>query len=375
MSDVDIDAVVVGAGVVGLAVARHLAERGCEVFVLERAPRIGSETSSRNSEVIHAGIYYPPASLKAELCVAGKLKLYDYLRRHHIDHRQCGKLVVATEQTQIDQLRVIEDRARAAGVHDLTWLGRSEIGELEPNVRAVAGLLSPSTGILDTHGFMTQLRADLEALGGMVILKAELLSGQRSRGPGFELSVASEGPCRLRSRYVVNAAGLHAREVLSRLLGGRVPDRAPQQYYAIGHYYGYHSAPPFQRLVYPTPDRDGLGVHATLDISGQVRFGPDVRWLERIDYAFDDSQREAFVEAIRRYFPHVRTESLQPGYTGIRPKLKGPGEGPSDFCILTKAEHGLLGLVSLHGIESPGLTAALALAERVGRTLFEADGE
>lgn len=357
MSDYEVEAVVVGAGVVGLATARALAMRGLETVVLEQAALIGSETSSRNSEVIHAGIYYPPGSAKARLCVAGKTLLYEYLAQHQLDHARCGKLIVATADDERPALATIAERAVQAGVTDLEAVDAAQIGELEPQVRGVAGLLSPSTGIIDSHQYMTQLQADLEAHGGIVALNTRLCAARFEEG-GHLLQLDDESG-RLRCRYLVNAAGLYAREVLLGTLGAH--PAVPEQHYAIGHYYSYAGAPPFERLVYPTPVAGGLGVHATLDLAGQVRFGPDVRWRDGIDYTFDDGERATFAEAIRRYYPGLQSERLQPGYTGIRPKLARDGD--TDFKMLGTAQHGRERLLSLHGIESPGLTASLAIAQ------------
>lgn len=363
MADYQTEAVVIGAGVVGLAVARGLALRGLETLVLERAPLIGSETSSRNSEVIHAGIYYPPGSRKAQLCVRGKALLYDYATATGIDHAQCGKLIVATTPAECGQLEIIAERARQAGVHDLEALSGQAVQHLEPQVRGVQGLLSPSTGIIDSHQFMLQLQADLEACGGTVAVNTAVASGRSQAGGGSELQLADGSS--LGCQVLVNAAGLNAREVLLALLPQVQQAVAPQQHYAIGHYYSYSGAAPFTRLVYPTPSPGGLGIHATIDLAGQVRFGPDVRWLAAVDYHFDDSQRDAFACAIRRYYPALDSARLQPGYTGIRPKLRGQGAGDTDFTLLTAQHHGQRGLLSLHGIESPGLTASLAIAQWV----------
>ncbi|MFK7914884.1 MAG: NAD(P)/FAD-dependent oxidoreductase [Pseudomonadales bacterium] len=364
MADYAVDAVVVGAGVVGLAVARALALRGLETLVLERASLIGSETSSRNSEVIHAGIYYPAGSAKARLCVAGRHLLYEYLQDNGIDHARCGKLIAATTAAEVAALDTIAARARQAGVHDLQTLTAAESEALEPRVQAVAGLLSPATGIVDSHQYMLQLQADIEANGGLVALNTALDRATWVDGKHELVLGCAAGT--LSARYLVNAAGLAARTVLQSILGsGSV---LPEQHFAIGHYYAYPGAAPFARLVYPTPVAGGLGVHATIDLAGQVRFGPDVRWLPTVDYRFDDSRREAFVAAIRRYFPGLDAARLQPGYTGIRPKLSRSAE--TDFTLLGPDQLGRPGLLSLHGIESPGLTASLAIANAVVERLF-----
>ncbi|MEM1435005.1 MAG: NAD(P)/FAD-dependent oxidoreductase [Pseudomonadota bacterium] len=369
MAEYQVEAVVIGGGVVGLACARELAQRGIETVLLEAADTIGSETSSRNSEVIHAGIYYPPGSAKAALCVRGKGLLYEYLQSHGISHRRCGKLIVATRAEELSRLREIQDRALAAGVPDLEPLDQALVARLEPAVRAVAGVLSPSTGILDSHQFMLQLQADIEALGGTVLLRHQVTGGRLQDGQ-LRLRLAPE--LELGCRYLINATGNAARAVLASLLGAGA--ELPEQHYAVGHYYSYSGGSPFRRLVYPVPVAGGLGIHATLDLAGQVRFGPDVRWRSAVDYTFDDSERPAFAAAIERYFPAVESRRLQPAYTGVRPKLLGPGAGDTDFLLLDEASHGYAGLLSLHGIESPGLTASLAIAEQVCDRLLGSQG-
>ena len=351
-----LDCLVVGAGAVGLAVACELARKGREVVVAERAEVIGGESSSRNSEVIHAGIYYPQGSLKAHLCVAGKALLYDYCASRQVAHRRCGKIIVATSEAQLETLTGYCASALANGVGALEWLDENAVRELEPEVAALAGVHSPSTGIIDSHGFMQSLLGELESLGGALALNAEVTRIQRN---GRRLRVTAEG-CELDARWVVNSAGLEAPNV-ARML---TPD-APAAHYARGRYYAYSGPSPFRRLVYPVAESGGLGVHVTLDLGGQARFGPDVRWIDRIDYSFDDSQREAFIHAIRRYYPGLDESRLHPGYTGIRPKITAPGAPAADFRIDGPAEHRVPGLVNLLGIESPGLTASLAIANAV----------
>lgn len=360
------DAAVIGAGVIGLAVARALAQSGLETVILERGDRIGAETSSRNSEVIHAGLHYPPGSLKARSCARGKGLLYDYLETHRVPHRRCGKLIVASGPEAAPALEAIRGRAADCGVDDLELLTAAEVGEMEPAVRADFALLSPSSGIVDSHQLMLSLLGEVEAAGGMLSLNSPLESAALSRSGGHRLQVGGAACFALGCRIVVNAAGLFAGEVWRRL---GAPGAAPPQYLAKGHYYGYAAAAPFSRLVYPLPAESGLGVHATLDLGGQIRFGPDVRWVDRMDYTFDDSERAAFESAIRGYFPGLDASRLQPGYTGIRPKLVGPGEPAADFLLLEQSAHGVPGFCSLHGIESPGLTACLAIAERVAENL------
>ena len=349
------DVVVIGAGVVGLAAARALGQTGREVVVLERHDVIGAEISSRNSEVIHAGIYYPIGSAKATLCVRGKALLYQHCADHNVPHQRIGKIIVATAEAQLDTLREYQARAHANGVGELPWLTRTELRALEPQVEALAGVYSESTGIIDSHAFMLSLVGDLEAAGGVVAYRTTV----RDLAPhGTRLRVRC-GDFDLDADVVVNAGGLHA-PALAALLGG-----SRRGYYAKGHYYTLSGASPFSRLVYPVAEPGGLGVHVTLDLGGQARFGPDVVWQEDQDYAFDNANFDRFVAAIRRYYPALAPEQLHPGYTGIRPKLVPAGAPAADFVIEGPQESGVPGLVNLLGIESPGLTASLAIAERV----------
>lgn len=358
-----VECVVVGAGAVGLAVARALALAGREVMVLEKERWIGSETSSRNSEVIHAGIYYPKGSLKARLCVAGKQRLYAYCAERGIAHRRLGKLIVACNEAEIAVIDGVRQRAAANGVGDLEWLGSSELGALEPALAAVGAYFSPSTGIVDSHGLMLALEADLEAAGGMVVLRAPVISG-RAGGDGFLLEIGGAEPMRLACRLLVNSAGIHAPSV-ARRIAGIAPSSIPRDYFCRGVYFTLAGRSPFRHLIYPVPEAAGLGVHLTLDLAGQARFGPDVEWIDGIDYTVDPRRGERFYAAIRRYWPALRDGALQPGYAGIRPKISGPDEPAADFRLQGPAEHGVAGLVNLYGIESPGLTATLALADEV----------
>jgi L-2-hydroxyglutarate oxidase LhgO len=358
-----VDTVVIGAGVVGLAIARAFALAGREVIVLESESAIGTGTSSRNSEVIHAGIYYPTGSLKARLCVAGREALYPYLDERGIAHRRCGKLIVATDQGQIAGLERLHAQARANGVSDLRVLEAREARALEPELSCVAALESPSTGIIDSHGFMLGLRGDAEDHGAAVALLSPLLAG-RIRQDGIELDVGGAEPMRLRARTVVNSAGLFAQRV-ARSIEGFPAEHIPPSYYCKGNYFSLSGRSPFARLVYPAPESAGLGVHLTLDMAGQARFGPDVEWIERIDYDVDPERGRVFYDAIRRYWPKLRDGSLQPAYCGIRPKIQARGEPSRDFLIQGPEEHGVAGLVNLFGIESPGLTAALAIGGHV----------
>ena len=356
-----VECVVVGAGVVGLAIARALALAGREVIVLERHARIGEETSSRSSEVIHAGLYYPTGSLKARLCVAGKAQLYAYCRSRGVEHKKCGKVIVAIDESQLGKLEALQRRGRENGVNDLEWLDAKRLGRLEPAVRGIAALWSPSTGIIDTHGLMQAFVADLESAGGIVAAKSELVAG-RARADRIELMIASGGVTSIvAAQVVVNAAGLGATRAARAL-----EDLAtPETRYAKGNYFSYQGASPFTHLVYPLPVPGGLGIHATLDLAGNLRFGPDVEWIDAVDYNVDASRVEAFYDAIRTYWPAVRRENLQPSYAGVRPKLSGPGEDIADFVILPAIRSGKTRLVHLLGIESPGLTSSLAIGDHV----------
>ena len=358
-----LDCVVVGAGVVGLAVARALALDGREVVVLEQASSFGTETSSRNSEVIHAGIYYPKGSLKARLCVAGKHSLYDYCRERGIPHRRIGKIMLAGSEDQLATLRSQKQAASANGVDDLRWLSREDIAAAEPNVTAVGGLLSPSTGIIDSHAFMLSLAGDVENAGGTIVYRSPVRGG-RIAGEEILLDVGGAQGTSVQCRTLINAGGLHA-QALAGNLAGFPNDRIPPRHIAVGHYFTYSGAAPFAHLIYPVPEDGGLGIHVTLDVAGQARFGPDVKWLDEIDYHFEEARKPSFVEAIRRYYPGLDPGRLQPGYTGIRPKIAGKGMGFGDFRIDGPRHHGIAGLVHLFGIESPGLTAALAIADHV----------
>ena len=355
-----LDAVVVGAGVVGLAVARALAQSGHEVVILEAEDAIGTHTSSRNSEVIHAGIYYPKGSLKARSCVAGKELLYEYCVAHGVPHRRSGKLIVATDTAQEAELLSIQQKAHANGVTDVVWMTRAQVQALEPEISCVAGLYSPSTGIIDSHALMLAYLGDAEAHGAMLALKSHLLGAQVT-ADGF---VVHSDQIDVACRILVNSAGLKAPSVAHGIEG--LPGNfIPREFYAKGNYYSLTRKAPFSRLVYPVPEPGGLGVHVTLDLAGQARFGPDVEWVDRLDYQVDPKRAERFYAAIRRYWPGLPDGALAPGYAGIRPKTAGPGEAAPDFVVQGPAVHGVPGLVNLFGIESPGLTASLALAGMV----------
>lgn len=354
-----VECVVVGAGVVGLACAAELARRGREVVVLEQHRQIGTETSSRNSEVIHAGIYYPKGSLKATLCVAGKALLYAHCEQHHVPFRRCGKIIVATEAGQLETLRGYQRSAKANGLAPLRWLTASQVRSLEPEVACVGGVYSETTGIIDSHAYMDSLVAMLESASGVIAFDTRLEAGAIN-GRGLRLVTDS---IELEAKIVINAAGLHAPGVARRLPHGNV--RLPLARYAKGHYYTLSGRSPFERLVYPVANAGGLGVHVTIDLGGQAKFGPDVSWIDSIDYTFDDSRRAAFIDAIRRYYPGIDPARLTPGYTGIRPKIVDSSGAAADFLILGPREHGVAGIVHLLGIESPGLTASLAIANAV----------
>jgi len=353
-----VDVAVIGAGVVGLAVARALAQRGREVIVIEQATAFGTGISSRNSEVIHAGLYYPAGSLKARLCVRGKALLYDYCEARGVAHRRCGKLVVATREADLHRLAQLAASGAANGVDDLRLLDRDEVSAREPALDAAGALLSPSSGIVDSHGLMTALLADGEAHGASLALASPVTAGGRA-GEHWRLRIGDDFD--LGARLVVNAAGLFASQVATAL---GVP--APRLRYARGHYFSLPGRAPFRHLVYPLPVDGGLGVHLTLDLGGQARFGPDVQWLPdtdpgTLDYAVDPALAPAFEAEVRQYWPGLPEGALQPAYSGVRPKLSGPGEPSADFVV----DRSQPGLVNLFGIESPGLTAALALAELV----------
>jgi len=364
-----VDCVVVGAGVIGLASARALAMAGHEVVIVESQTTIGSGTSSRNSEVIHAGIYYPSGSLKAQLCVAGRQMLYRYCAEHNIAHRRCGKLIVAASAAQCEGLERIAARALANGVDDLQRLCAAEAIALEPQLACAAALLSPSTGIIDSHALLQQLLADAESAGAAIAFQSEVLAA-RCDGSGIALDVVTPdgGQTTLLAKRVVNAAGLAAPR-LARQFAGLQQDGVPQAFFSKGNYFSLAGKSPFSRLIYPLPEAGGLGVHLTLDIGGQARFGPDVEPLDiederQIDYRVDAARADRFYASIRRYWPALADDTLQPGYSGVRPKLTQGGED-KDFVIQGPQQHGIDGLVNLFGIESPGLTASLAIGQQV----------
>ena len=367
----DVDAIVIGAGVVGLAIGRALAESGCDTLVVEHHRQVGQESSSRNSGVIHAGIYYEADSLKARLCVRGKQLLYDYAAAKNIAHKRCGKLLIAAD-AQLAHLRDLHTKALRNGVQELQWLSAAEVAELEPEVHCAAGVHSQSTGIIDPHELMTALLGDLESAGGMVVLNT-IVRRVRPVSEGIELEFENDGEVgTIVARSVVNAAGLAA-VALSHQIEGYPREQIPRGYFARGSYFSYPGRP-FQRLVYPMPTEAGLGIHATPDLSGDIRFGPDVEWIDEIDYGVDPTRAHFFAAAIREYWPAVTAERLKPSFAGIRSKIAGPGEKARDFMIAGHETHGIAGLVNLLGIESPGLTACLAIGELVCTMLSSSEG-
>ena len=354
----DVECIVVGAGVVGLAIGRALARSGREVLVLEGDTGIGQGTSSRNSEVVHAGLYYTPGSMKARLCVAGRERLYAYCDARGVSYDRMGKLIVATSEAELPALDRVAAAAAANGV-TLTRLTAQEAQAMEPALHCVAALHSPRTGIIDSHALMLAYQGELEEAGGTVVCRAPVLGGTALGG--YTLDVGGADPMTLTCQVLVNAAGLHA-PALARALG--LP--APPAFMAKGSYYSLQGRAPFRRLVYPVPEPGGLGVHLTLDLGGQARFGPDVEWVTAEDYDVDPRRADGFYAAIRRYWPGLPDGALTAGYAGIRPKITGPGEPAADFRIDGPASHGRGGLVQLFGIESPGLTASLAIGDYVG---------
>ncbi|CAM9743063.1 unnamed protein product [Ascophyllum nodosum] len=377
-----VECLIVGAGVVGMATARALALRGREVLVCEREGAVGQGTTSRNSEIIHAGLYYKPGSLKAKLCLQGREALYQYCSERGVQHNRCGKLVVASTEGQLPALRNLHERAIANGVVDVRLVSPEEAKEMEPEVVCKEALLSPSSGILDSHALMRSLQGDAEARGAVVALRSPVRGAKVAAEGGI---VASVDGMDIGCRALVNCAGLSAID-LAASVQGSTPSSVPEAFFAKGNYFRYAGAHPFRRLVYPLPEPNyaGLGVHVTIDLAGKIRFGPDVEWVSRsestddadgFDYRVDPTRSEAFAESIRRYWPQVDESKLVPDYSGIRPKLRGPkGSLPSkpgkgDFDIQGSEAHGVIGLVNLMGLESPGLTASLAIAEHVADML------
>jgi L-2-hydroxyglutarate oxidase LhgO len=359
-----VDCVVIGAGVVGLACARAMALRGREVIVLEQAEAIGTETSARHSEVIHAGIYYEPGSLKAKFCVEGKIKMYRFMDERGIPYKPLGKLIVATSEDQIQALQQIKERAEKNGVMDLEFLSHNEVVAREPELRCITALWSPSTGVADSHSYMLGLQGDAEEHGAMIAFHAAVEKGEVIED-GIILEVGGEGAMTLKAKTVINAAGLHTQK-LTHEIEGFPKDQIPPWHYCKGNYYSLSGCKaPFSSLIYPAPEQAGLGVHLTLDLAGQARFGPDVEWIDEIDYDVDPGRSDSFYAAVRKYWPGLPDDSLQPGYSGIRPKIQAPGEPATDYVIHGPKEHGVPGLINLYAIESPGMTSSLAIADYV----------
>ncbi|TYC64921.1 NAD(P)/FAD-dependent oxidoreductase [Stappia sp. BW2] len=363
----DIETLVIGAGAVGLAIARDLALRGREVMVLEQHGLIGSETSARNSEVIHAGIYYPAGSLKARLCVKGKAQLYRFCAENGVGYERIGKLIVATNNDQLEQLQAIRRKAAENGVSDLEFMDRDSLKHAEPELACTGALQSPSTGIVDSHGFMLALQGGLEANGGQVVLNTRVARLERLTRGGYRVHAETDGTdtYALTCKELILSAG-HGAPALASALEGANP---PAAYLAKGSYFKLQGKAPFSRLIYPVPEPGGLGVHLTLDLQHQARFGPDVEWVETVDYRVNPARGERFYSAIRRYWPGLADGALVPDYSGIRPKISGPGEPAADFRIDGPSDHGLEGLVALYGIESPGLTSAMAIADYVAERI------
>ncbi|POH29244.1 MULTISPECIES: NAD(P)/FAD-dependent oxidoreductase [Sinorhizobium] len=363
MSLEQVECIVAGAGVIGLAVARALALAGREVLILEAADRIGSETSSRNSEVVHAGIYYPAGSLMARLCVDGRNLLYAYCRERGLPHQRCGKLIVATSEAELKQLPAIAAGAAHNGVTNVRQISAGQARSLEPALAATGALLSPSTGIVDSHAYMLSLLGDAENAGAVLVCNSPVERG-RATARGIVVDVGGAAPTRLGCRLFVNAAGLAAPK-LARLIDGMPPALVPKEYFAKGDYFSLVGKAPFSRLIYPVPVKGGLGIHLTLDLTGQARFGPDIEWVDTLRYDVDPAKAALFYAGVRRYFPDLKDGALLPAYSGIRPKIVPPEVAHQDFVVQGPTVHGVPGLINLFGIESPGLTASLALAKLV----------
>ncbi|HEY8616555.1 NAD(P)/FAD-dependent oxidoreductase [Phenylobacterium sp.] len=368
MADFDFDAVVVGAGAVGLACGYALARRGLTVAVLEQEAAIGQGVSSRNSEVIHGGLYYPTGSLKAELCVKGRRMLYAFLDAHHVDYDRCGKLVVATTPEEVARLDSIFDQAVTNDVEGMRKLSKAEALALEPELACEGALLSPESGVFDSHGYMLALQGEIEQAGGAVVLSTPFEGATPLEGGGFEVRAGGEEPATLTSRYLITAPGLSAQGVAAAI--SRFPaDQIPRAHYGKGMYFRLAGKAPFRHLVYPPPIPGALGTHYRRDLGGQAVFGPDLSYVDELDYTVDPDAAEGFYSYIRKFWPGLPDDSLSPDYAGIRPKIHGPGEPHSDFRIDGPQAHGIEGLVALFGIESPGLTSSLAIGEKAAERL------
>ncbi len=362
-----VNTLVVGAGVVGLAIARELAQAGRELLLVEAEENFGTVTSSRNSEVVHAGIYYPAGTLKARACVVGKQMLYRYCESKAVPYRRCGKLIVAQEPQHLAKLQVIQKQAEANGVDDLQMLDARQLKQTEPEIRGIAALWSPSTGIVDSHTLMLNLLGDIESAGGLFATHSRVTSGELRKN-AHVLNISGEQPCEVRAQNVINCTGLDTASLLA-CIRGYPSAKIRRLYFAKGDYFALSGNAPFKHLIYPLPEPGGLGIHLTLDLAGQARFGPDVEWVEQPCYDVDASKRDKFVDAIRRYWPGVKERNLHPAYAGIRPKLVAKDKPVADFVIETQEQHGIEGWINLWGIESPGLTASLYLAELVRKYL------
>lgn len=366
----DFDATVVGAGAVGLACGRALSKRGLTVLVLEKEPHIGQGVSSRNSEVIHAGLYYPTGSLKAQFCVEGRRMLYDFLESHKVDYWKCGKLVVATESDEIARIEAIHQQGQINGVEGLELLSGAQAVALEPELKAVAAILSPESGVFDSHGYMSALEGEIEAAGGAVVTSAPFEGAEPLANGGFSIRVGGEGATTVTSRLLVTAAGLSAQAVAGSIEGFPAAG-IPQGHFGKGVYFRLSGPAPFNRLVYPPPIPGALGTHYRKDLGGQGVFGPDLVYVDHEDYEVDPAKRDEFVQYIRRFWPSVRAEALSADYAGIRPKLHGAGEAQPDFQLRGQESHGIEGLMALFGIESPGLTSSMAIGEAVAARLCD----
>jgi len=365
-----VDVIIVGAGVVGLAIAAKLSNSHSNVLIIDKNSHFGEETSSRNSEVIHAGIYYPQHSLKAKLCVQGKRKLYQYCEERNIPHQRLGKLLVAHGEEEEKCLEKTVKQATLNDVNDLIWLNESELKDLYPGLKATAALLSPSTGIIDVHSYMQALLTEVEQNKGQFVGKTRFIKAEKNNGD-YVVTLDSQGDVmQLSCNYLINTGGLHSTKVAENITG-LAKAYIPKLYYCRGHYFSYQGKSPFSQLIYPVPEAHGLGIHASLDTGGQLKFGPDTQYIDDIDYQVSADLKSKFVSAIQRYYPSIDSERLQPAYSGIRPKLEGPNDGFKDFVIQSEKIHGLSGLVNLFGIDSPGLTSSLAIADYVDSILKE----
>lgn len=360
----DIEVLIVGAGVVGLAIAAKLSQRYSNVLLIDKNLSFGEETSSRNSEVIHAGIYYPQNSLKAKLCVRGKQLLYQYCQQRHIPHERVGKLLVAHGEQEEAYLKATLKQAKLNGVDDLVWQNKVQLQASTPALNATAALLSPSTGIIDVHSYMQSLLADTEKNGALFVAQTRFISASMNTD-AIEVQLDSQGEkIKLQCQYIINCAGLHATKVATEIFD--MPNsKIPQIHYCRGHYFSYQGISPFKQLIYPIPEANGLGIHASLNIAGQLKFGPDTQYIDSIDYQVPETLKIKFIEAIAKYFPTVDSTKLIPDYAGIRPKLQGVNDDFKDFYIQSSKQHNVQGLINLFGIDSPGLTSSLAIAEYV----------